>query len=306
MSGVFRWAVVGTAVLFAAAKASTVVAGAVLLIPDEYRTTYQQGYDSGYSTGYQSGYSTGTAHGTEVGKSKGQSDGYTSGWQKTYQPAYDAAYDANYPIGQQEGWKQGVLNGIDEGFAWADKVIWYSDQSGAGLFVSTYNGPFGFGGSISLDGPSSSGAVLYLADYWMWRNTDADWTAHYFSIGYDDGKVAGNSAGDAAGYAATFPTAYAAAFEIGMDVGKVAGQKQGTTDGQENGYSDGWMVTYNSGYGKGFDAGVAYRVTGQLFMPTMDIAIVSSGKSTAVPEPASLSTLIMVVGFFFVRRPTRN
>lgn len=297
---------VSAAVLFSAVKATTVVAGAVALIPEEYRPSYQQGYDSGYSTGYQFGYSTGTARGTEEGTSKGQSDGYTDGWQKTYQPAYNAAYDANHPIGQQEGWKQGVLNGIDEGFAWADKVIWYNSQN-SGLYVSGSIDMYG--GSVSISVQGGNYHWVYdpdAAGYYVWRNTEVDWTAHYFSTGYDDGKALGNSAGDAAGYVAAFPAAYAAAFEIGVDIGKVAGQKQGATDGKEKGYSDGWMVTYNSGYGRGFDAGVKYRVTGQLVMPPLEIAVGSSGKSASVPEPAAMSLFLMAVTFLSGGRRART
>lgn len=304
MNGAYRVAAVGSGMFLCAILAAQALAGAIDLVPAEYQPNYQSGYNSGYSIGYESGYSSGNTRGKQEGTTHGRSDGYASGWQATYQPAYDSAYGESYPVGQQEGWKQGVLTGMDRGFAWADEQIRRSYVSGSTISLISNTGSYG---SIDMSSGvvircGNAGLDIDAADYYLWRNSETDWKAEYYRVGYEDGNAKGKTVGDAAGYAASYPLAYAAAFDVGVGQGKVEGQRQGAVDGQDEGFSDGYFVTYDDGYGQGFTAGVQHRLTGKLVLPQLNLASSSSSTLAAVPEPAILSILLTAIPFSVCRR----
>jgi hypothetical protein len=267
----------------------------IVTAPANYDDAYQGGYDAGYPVGYDFGFGQGEQRGTKAGANAGDNDGYAAGWETTYSDAYDAAFTANYVPGIEAGYSTGLIDGFATGTWWAaeqDRIrssagiafISNVDSYGSGNLVITGGGSgTGNGGGSSSGTLSMSGSAL------------VDWNAHYYSLGFDDGKAAGTTAGEAAGYDAAYPIAYQAAYDAAFIVGGDEGFMTGSYEGASTGYWTGYDIGYDEGSPIGFDAGVlAYNQTKYTQSSSMVTSGSSSGGARTYTEATftSISTVL--------------
>jgi hypothetical protein len=284
-----RSAIVCGSLTALALAGSACAAPALDSVPSVYQPNYFEGYDAGYALGYESGFPLGYARGEEEGTAQGADAGFTAGWDAAYQPAYDVAFAQQYALGVDAGFVAGVPAGFDDGWSWAEAMAAArSDQPGAIVDVWNSNGSgvimsdninFIGGAIINYGGGTFGGTLTVTAS-----PIDYDWSAHYFDLGFSEGKSSGDAEGSLAGYDQAFPLAYAAAFDASYAEGTDLGASEGGFAGGAAGFDSGWSGGFDEGHAVCFDAGVEFYLRGDLTLLT---AAGFDLLDTSVPEPTA-------------------